>query len=188
MSHHLCSFQSRHSSWSKHVYWPAALGVPGKLAQTSEINQIFSDWTLWHYPPCSTVVISETEHGFKGHILHSLTLCMLLYKHLAKCDFFFVAPLEKKTWLAANQVDMRQFTSFSILFMKIKLEKETGWLWVHLKCYFLPAEHYFHFWTPIRNIPAPLLHSLDRKMAKAAAVGEMRNNKKSNLIRGKKNQ
>lgn len=157
----------------------AALGVPGKLTQTPENNQIFSDWTLWHYPTCSTVVISETEHGFKGHILHSLTLCMLLYKHLVCMWFFFMAPLKKKSWLAANQVDMRQFTSCSILFMEIKMEKEIRWLWVHLKIVFFNSRTLFScFWAPIRNIPAPTLHSLDRKMAKAAAVGEMKNNKK----------
>lgn len=66
VSPHRCSFQFCHSSWSKRVYWPAALGAPGTPAQTSETNQIFSS-TLWHYSPCSTGVIAGPEHGFKGH-------------------------------------------------------------------------------------------------------------------------
>lgn len=51
------------------------------------------------------------------------------------------------------------------------------------------AEHYFLVSEQSQERSGT--HSLDRKMAKDVAVGEMRNNnnkKKSNLIRGKKNQ
>lgn len=43
------------------------------------------------------------------------------------------------------------------------------------------------FQAPDRDVQAPTLHSLVRKMAKDTAVGEMRNNnnKKSNLIGAK---